>query len=114
MTRRPATAFDDYVGSRMKDPEFAAEYAAARAEIDAIDAVVRGLDAAREKRGMTKAELAKRADMKPEVVRRLFTAEKQNPTLSTVVKVAAALDFRLDLVPRRAATPSRAARKTAR
>lgn len=100
MTRRTGTAFDDYVSGRMQDAEFAAEYKAARAEIDAVDAVVRGLDAAREKQGLSKAELAKRADMKPEVLRRLFTADKQNPTLSTVMKVAAALDFKLALVPR--------------
>jgi DNA-binding phage protein len=113
MARRATTAFDVYVAKRLDEPEFAAKYAAARAEIDAIDAVLGGLDAERERQGITKAELAKRAAMKPEVLRRLLTAATQNPTLSTVVRVATALDCTLDLVPR-ASVPQRAARRAAR
>jgi DNA-binding phage protein len=109
MTRRPSTAFDRYVSARLTDPEFAAQYTSAREEIDAIDAVVRALDAARVSQGLSKAELAKRVAMKPEVIRRIFTADAPNPTLTTVVKLAAALDFTLTLQPR-TAPPSKVAR----
>lgn len=85
----------------MRDAAFAKEYAAARREIDAVDELVRALDAAREKAGLTKAALAKRVGMKSEIVRRLFTAEAPNPTLDTVVKLAGALNYSLGLVPRR-------------
>ena len=100
MARRAKTGFDRYFDARMKDPDFAAEYASARKEIDTVDAIVRALDAAREKQGLTKADLAKRVGMKPEVVRRLFTADEPNPTLDTVVKLASALNCSLGLVPR--------------
>jgi transcriptional regulator with XRE-family HTH domain len=44
---------------------------------------------------MTKAELARRAGMAPEVVRRLFTAEGPNPTAATLVALADVLDVEL-------------------
>ena len=84
----------------MKNRAFAADYALARREIDTVDHLVRALDAAREKAGLTKTNLAKLVGMKPEVVRRLFTTDEPNPTLDTVVKLVNALNCSLDLVPR--------------
>ena len=72
----------------------------ARREIDSVDAFVRALDARREQAGITKADLAKRVGMSPEVVRRLITASDPNPTLDTVVRLAVALDCNLGLEPR--------------
>ncbi len=63
MTRRPKTGFDKYFGQRMRDPNFASEYRQARAEIDAIDTLIRALDQARERSGTTKASW--RAGSKP-------------------------------------------------
>lgn len=110
MTRRTPTGFDRYFEQEMKDPEFAAEYKSARKEIDSIDEVIRALDAAREEAGLSKAALARLANMKPEVVRRLFTAEGANPTLDTIVKLAGALNLTLGLHPREG---RRVMRKTA-
>ena len=76
------------------------KYKTARAQTDAVDALVRALDAAREDAGLTKAALAERADIKPEQVRRLFTASASNPTVATLVKLATALDCTLALTPR--------------
>ena len=84
----------------MKHRAFASEYTAARREIDSIDALVRALDSARDRAGLTKAELAKRVGMAPEVVRRLFTATEPNPTIATFMKLASAVDCSLGLVPR--------------
>lgn len=50
---------------------------------------------------MTKAELARKIDARPEVVRRLFTTSTSNPTLETVLELASALGFHLELVPDR-------------
>lgn len=100
MARRPKTGFDRYFDARMKNPAFAADYAVARREIDTVDLLIRALDAAREKAGLTKTDLAKLVGMKPEVVRRLFTTDEPNPTLDTVVKLVNALNCSLDLVPR--------------
>jgi DNA-binding phage protein len=93
------TGFDRYVDKRMGDPEFADAYAEARARIDAIDQVVRRLDAAREELGISKAELARRIGVRPESVRRLFSAPSPNPTLDTVVAVARALELTVRLEP---------------
>ena len=96
---RTKIGFDPYLDDRMKDRGFAAEYGEARAEIDAVDGLIRELDRARERSGLTKAEVARRIDAKPEIVRRLLTEAGSNPTMTTVLKVAAAVGCHLDLVP---------------
>src|SRR6266540_279281 len=110
MTTARKTGFDRYLESRMEDPAFADAYSEARARIDAIDQVVRRLDTAREEHGISKAELARRIGVRPESIRRLFSAPSPNPTLDTVVAVAQALKLRVKIEPeRRAATRSRKA-----
>ncbi len=99
MHRRVKTGFDKFFDDQAKSPSFTKEYAKARAEVDAIDGIVRALDAARQGAGMTKAQLAKAVDAPPETVRRLFTAKKPNPTLSTLFRLAAAIGCHLELVP---------------
>ncbi|HXU63067.1 MAG TPA: helix-turn-helix transcriptional regulator [Polyangia bacterium] len=107
------TGFDRYFDKRMKDKTFAAEYVAARAEIDSVDDLMRQLEAARVQKGLTKAEVARRAGTTPEVVRRLFTMESPNPTMSTVVSVARTMGLAIALVPSSQGSPPRKARKAA-
>jgi transcriptional regulator with XRE-family HTH domain len=45
----------------------------------------------------TKAELARRIGAAPAVMRRLLSAEGQNPTLTTLLKIAAALRMEMEL-----------------
>jgi DNA-binding phage protein len=100
MARRASkTGFDKFVDEQMRSPSFAREYAAARAEVDAVDQIVRAIDVARERLGMTKAQLARAAGMRPEIVRRLFSAEEPNPTLETIVVLMAAVGRTLAVVP---------------
>lgn len=95
---RRKTAFDRYVATRRKNSrEFAEAHSKAKAEISRTDAIMRQLDEERSKVNMTKAELARRAGMPEETVRRLFTAEGVNPELSTVNRLAAELGFTLKL-----------------
>jgi DNA-binding phage protein len=105
--KRRKTGFDRYLEEQLGRPAFRKAYAQARADIEPTDVVVRALlgtlDAARDAQHLTKAQLARRMDTKPEVLRRLFTAEAANPTLSTVVKVASALGYKVQLVPTRPA-----------
>lgn len=96
---RKKTAFDKYFDRRMKDPAFASAYNEARTVIDSTDALIRALDKARLLVGVSKADLARRIAARPEIVRRLFTADDTNPTLATVLKLADALGFHLELVP---------------
>jgi DNA-binding phage protein len=60
--------------------------------------LVRALDDRRAALGMTKAELARRADLAPEAVRRPFSVDSPNPTIATLMALADALG--LELVPR--------------
>lgn len=86
-----ATRRGGYFAKQMEDPEFAAGYQQERERIDAIDSIIRQLDAERERQGLSKAELARIADKRAEFVRRLFSADEQNPTLATVVDIARSL-----------------------
>ncbi|GAC1529463.1 MAG: hypothetical protein NVS3B12_02790 [Acidimicrobiales bacterium] len=97
MARSAPTAFDRDFARDMEDPEFRAAYEAARARIDAIDAIVNQLDHARERQGLSKAELARRAGTNDAVIRRLFSAGERNPTMRTVVEIAEALGLELQL-----------------
>ncbi len=93
------TGFDKFLDEKQRDPAFRAAYEAARAEIASTDALIRALDDARVNSGLSKSELARRMDVAPEVVRRLLTAKGANPTVDTVLKVAAALGYHLEFVP---------------
>jgi ribosome-binding protein aMBF1 (putative translation factor) len=103
MARRPKTGFDRFFDDQLEQPGFAKGYVLARAEIDAVDQIIRALDEARIETGLSKAELARLISAKPEIIRRLFTAESANPTLETIVKIASALGYKLELVPVRKA-----------
>ncbi len=79
----------------MNDPEARAVYESELSRIQAVDRVVNGiLDLLEERRAeikMSKAELARRVGANPASVRRLLTAEGQNPQLSSLVEIALAL-----------------------
>ncbi|MEO6122316.1 MAG: helix-turn-helix transcriptional regulator [Ilumatobacteraceae bacterium] len=59
---------------------------------------MRALDERRDAVGMSKAELARRSEIAPEAVRRLFSAHSPNPTIATLTAIADTLG--LELVPR--------------
>ena len=99
MTAEPRTGAERYFAKRAKEAGFASAYDEARQRIGQIDRLVRILDEQRESLGMTKAELARRAELAPEAVRRLFSADSPNPTISTLTAIADALD--MELVPRK-------------
>jgi DNA-binding phage protein len=100
--RQVRTGAERYLAGLAAEPGFTDAHAKARRQVDQIDRLVNALDAQREAMGMTKAELARRADLAPEVVRRLFTAEGPNPTISTLTALADTLG--LELVPRKRAS----------
>lgn len=109
----PRTGAERYLEGRLEDPEYRAAYEQARERIDQIDAVIRAFNDRRAELNLTKAELARRADVKPEAIRRLFSAETPNPTLKTLVALADALDLELRPQPRRARTSASRARSDA-
>jgi DNA-binding phage protein len=100
------TGAERYLARRMADPDYRAAYDAARARVDAIDALLRAIDERRIALKLSKAELARRAGIKEAAVRRLFSAERPNPTLGTIVALAGVLELEIRPEPRR---PQRAA-----
>ncbi|MGH9303770.1 MAG: helix-turn-helix domain-containing protein [Acidimicrobiales bacterium] len=66
-----------------------------------FDDVVRSLDARRLELGLTKADVAARANMPSAAVRRLFSQQQKNPTLVTLVAIADALDLHISVMPRK-------------
>jgi DNA-binding phage protein len=88
---RPTGAERYFEARAASSPEYRHELEAARARIAAVDAVVRALDERRRDLGLSKAELARRAGMRPEVVRRLLGGGSANPTLSTVISLASTM-----------------------
>jgi DNA-binding phage protein len=99
MVTEPHTGAEKYLAKKGKDPDYRAAYNEARPRIDQVDAIVRALDDRREALGLSKAELARRADLAPEAVRRLFSIEAPNPTIVTLVALAEALDLELTVAP---------------
>jgi DNA-binding phage protein len=91
----PRTAAEEYLDRQLSDPSYAAEYDRASRRIAMFDDVVRSLDARREELGMTKAELARRAGMPSAVIRRLFSQQHKNPTLTSLVAIADALELKV-------------------
>lgn len=98
----PRTGAESYFARRLEDPEYRMAYEQARERIGEIDMIIRALDDRRTELKLTKAELARRAGVKPEAIRRLFSAEHPNPTLSTLVALSGALDLQFRPEPRSA------------
>lgn len=105
---RKLTGAERYLTGRLEDDDYRREFELARDRIAQIDTIIRALDERRAALDLTKSELARRANLKPEAVRRLFSADRPNPTLNTLVALAGALEIELRVKPRspnRAATP---------
>jgi len=100
MATKPRTAAERYLAMQRKSPKYRAAHNRARCRISQIDAIIQALDDRRMALGLTKAELARRADLAPEAVRRLFGIEAPNPTIVTLVALADALDLELTVAPR--------------
>ena len=86
-----------------RDPEFKAAYD----ELETEYALFRELLKARQKAGLTQAEVAKKMRTKPPAVTRLETAladNRHSPTLATLMKYAQAVGCKLEvrLVPEKA------------
>jgi ribosome-binding protein aMBF1 (putative translation factor) len=99
------------VAERMQDPEFRAEYERTRRELAQVNEIMRELDALRIDAGLSKAQLARDIGRNDAVVRRLFTSDV-NPELRTIAALAAALDAKIQIVPRRKPRSPRAGHAT--
>lgn len=90
---RPTAAEQYFEARAASSPEYQQALDAARTRIAAVDAVVRALEERRRDLGLSKAELARQAGMRPEVVRRILGSGPANPTLATVISLASAMSL---------------------
>jgi DNA-binding phage protein len=95
----PRTGAERYIAKRLLDPDFATAYEDARRRIDDVDRIVQSFEGQRIALGLSKAELARRVGVRPEAIRRLLSGHHANPTLSTVVSLASALELDIVAVP---------------
>ncbi|MCO6003403.1 helix-turn-helix transcriptional regulator [Actinoallomurus purpureus] len=96
-----AGLFWEDLAADLEDPAFLREYVRESIRIATVDALMNALDDARLAEGLSKVELARAIGADPAAVRRLFAAgnANPNPTLGTLVDVAAALGMRITLEP---------------
>ena len=90
-----------YIAEQMKDPEFKKAWD----DLDPEFAVLEAMIKAREKSGITQAELAQRMGTTQSVISRLEHGAFSKATLETIKKIADALDMRLviKMQPKKAA-----------
>ncbi len=93
------SAAEQILAERLQDPAYRATYELASRRIARFDAVINSFDARRRELGMTKAELARRSELPPAAVRRLFSQQRKNPTLTTLAAIADALGLAVVAVP---------------
>jgi DNA-binding phage protein len=90
-------AFDDFLSGKLSDPSFKAGFERKLAKVKSIAEVMHVIESVREQKNITKAEVARRMDRKPEAVSRLLRGEGANPTLDTLVELADAIGLELDV-----------------
>jgi DNA-binding phage protein len=105
---KPRTEAEERFARLRSQPEYEEAYHAATRRITMFDDVVSALDARRRELGLTKADVANRANMPPAAVRRLFSQQRKNPTLTTLVAIADALSLSVSVLPRKPIKPSAA------
>lgn len=80
-----------YIAEQMKNPEFKKAWDDLNPEFQILKAMIK----AREKAGMSQAELARRLGTKQSVISRLERGAFSKATLETIKKIADVLDKRL-------------------
>lgn len=93
------SAFWDDLAKDLEDPEQLRLFLLESIRISTFDSLVNQLDDARSKSGLSKADIARKLGSEPANIRRFFTSGTDNPTLSTLTVVAAALGLRVSLEP---------------
>src|SRR5258707_11550843 len=90
---RPTGSERYFEARAASSPDYREALEAAGSRIAAVDRLVRALDERRKVLGLSKAELARQAGMRPEGVRRLLGPGPSNPTLTTVISLARAMSL---------------------
>ena len=93
MTRKIKTNFEEFEGELLRDPEIRKEYESLEPKYE----MVRRLIKRRNQLRMSQSQLARAVGTRQPAISRLERGEFNNITLSTLIKVADALDLDLDI-----------------
>jgi ribosome-binding protein aMBF1 (putative translation factor) len=85
------TTLDEHIAECMKDPDFKKAWHDLDPEFELLESFIK----AREKKGITQAELARRMGTKQPALSRLERGGFSGATVATLKKLADALDMRL-------------------
>jgi DNA-binding phage protein len=97
----PPGKWADIRGRYLSTPESEARYERKKRAIVLTRQVLLKIDDERRLAGMSKAELARRVGATPSVIRRVFSSQSSNPTLTTVLDMLDALGIDFELTPSR-------------
>ncbi len=95
--QRAGDVFDADVAQDTRDAEDRALFEKEYAKAAAIGALLRELEAARDRQRLSKREVARRMDRRESAVSRLLKGEGANPTLSTIADLAYALNLEVEV-----------------
>jgi predicted transcriptional regulator len=92
MKKKP-TNFEEFEGELLKDPEIRKEYEDLKPKYELIQSLIKRRNQLR----ISQSELARTVGTRQPAISRLERGEFNNITLSTLIKVAHALDLDLDI-----------------
>lgn len=93
MTKKTPTNFEELEGELLQDPEIRKEYENLTPKYEMIQSLIKRRNQLR----MSQSQLARTVGTKQPAISRLERGDFNNVTLSTLIKVAHALDLDLDI-----------------
>jgi predicted transcriptional regulator len=93
MNKKKATNFEEFEAELLQDPEIKKEYEALKPKYDLIQSLIKR----RNQLNMSQSQLARNIGTRQPAISRLERGDFNNITLSTLMKVAQALDLDLDI-----------------
>ena len=93
MNKKKPTNFEEFEGELLKDPEIRKEYENLKPKYEMIQSLIKRRNQLR----MSQSQLARTVGTRQPAISRLERGEFNNITLSTLIKVAHALDLDLDI-----------------
>jgi predicted transcriptional regulator len=93
MNKKSATNFDKFEGELLQDPEIHQQYEDLEPKYEMIQRLIKRRNQLR----MSQSQLARTVGTRQPAISRLERGEFSNVTLSTLIKVAHALDLDLDI-----------------
>jgi hypothetical protein len=94
---RAGDVFETDLAADTRDPEARAFFEKEYAKAMAIGTLLRQLEAARDRKHLSKREVARRMHRKESAVSRLLKGEGGNPTFDTITDLAYALDLEVEV-----------------